>query len=136
PVEVDDSTPLSAALPEVVLDHVLTAQSEDEQAYAQYDALEGWHLTYSAPGSDIEVHVLQWESADDAADYVEGVLTDRYDLADGQGRRSGDVAVDGEPVGRYEIGVLSGEDEPEPASTPVDPDAEPVGTPEPSRPGM
>lgn len=136
PIEVDEATALSAALPEAVLDHVLTSQSEDEQAYDEHDALEGWHLTYTAPGSDIDLHVLQWESAEDAAAYVEDVLSDRYGFVDGQGRRSGDVVVDGEAVGRYEIGVLSEQDEPAEASTPADPGAEPVATPEPLGPGM
>ena len=57
-------------------------------------------------------------------------------LADGEGRRSGDVAVEGESVGRYEIGVLSGAEEPGPVSTPVADDAEPVAVPEPLGPGM
>lgn len=136
PVEVSEQSPLVQALPTTVLDHVLTELAADQGAFADHEALEGWFLTYSAPGSDIEVHVLQWESAAEAAAYVEDVASSPEGLADGEGRRSGDVAVQGESVGRYEIGVLAGEQETVEPSTPAGDDTEPAATPEPLGPGM
>lgn len=135
PIELDGAGPLIQALPTVVLDHVLTSAEVDEDAYSDHRALEGWLLAYSAPGSDIEVHVLQWEHAEEAAAFAEDVVA-AQEVADGEGRRSGDVAVEGESVGRYEIGVLAGGEEASEPSTPADDDAEPVATPDPLGPGM
>lgn len=135
PIELGGDSPLARALPDVVLDHVLRAQEPDADAFADHRALEGWLLTYSAPGSDIDVHVLQWPDAADAVAFTEDVVA-QQDLADGEGRRSGDVAVQGESAGRYEIGVLTDADEPEPVSTPGDEGAEPAAVPEPLGPGL
>src|SRR5690625_4842483 len=117
PIDVSGDSPLAQGIPQVVLDHVLTAQEEDDQAYPNHGALEGWFLTYSAPGSDIEVHLLQWEEGEEAAAFVDDLMAQPPGFAEGEGRRSGDVAVEGEPVGRYEIGVLSEQDEPATPST-------------------
>ncbi|MGC0271950.1 hypothetical protein ACO0LV_03010 [Pseudactinotalea sp. Z1739] len=136
PMEVSEDSQLVQALPTTVLDHVLTELAADQDAFAEHEALEGWFLTYSAPGSDIEVHVLQWESADEAAAHAEDVASGPEGLSDGEGRRSGDVAVQGESVGRYEIGVLAGEQQPAEPSTPAEDDSEPLATPEPLGPGM
>ena len=136
PIDVSGDSPLAQAIPQVVVDHVLTAQEADEQAFADNGAIEAWHLTYSAPGSDIRVHLLQWEEAEDAAAYIDEFFAEPGVLVDGEGRRSGDVAVDGQPVGRYEIGVLSDQDQPAAPSTPEPSDAEPVATPEPLGAGL
>jgi len=136
PIDVSGDSPLAQGIPQVVLDHVLTAQEEDDQAYPNHGALEGWFLTYSAPGSDIEVHLLQWEEGEEAAAFVDDLMAQPPGFAEGEGRRSGDVAVEGEPVGRYEIGVLSEQDEPATPSTPAESDADPVATPEPLGPGL
>ena len=118
PIELSGDTELSQALP-VVLDHVLTAQSRDAEAFVHHRALEGWHLTYSAPGSDIDVYVLQWETRAQANEFFEGGIWGPNAFADGDGRRSGDVAVEGESVGLYEIGVLTEFEEPSDPSTPA-----------------
>lgn len=140
PIEVDTSTALSAELPDVVLDHVLTAQEADEDAVNDLRAFEAWQLTYSAPGSDIQVQVVQWHDEDEAADHLDELTAEPVGWVDGQGRRSGDVAVEGEAVGRYEIGGLDDADDPEPASTPwpdgADGPSEDSAVPEPLGPGL
>jgi len=140
PIEVTGEGPLVEALPTVVLDHVLSAQEPDEEAYSQHQALEAWFLTYSAPGSDIHLHVLQWEDAEEALDFAADLVSNTEGFDDGagedEGRRSGDVVVEGETVGTYEISAVTGVEQPESPSTPAPSDAEPAATPEPLGPGL
>lgn len=139
-IEPDTSTTLSEALPEEVLDHVLTAQDVDEETVSDLRAFEAWELTYSAPGSDIQVQVVQWHDEDEAEEHLDELTVEPVGWADGEGRRSGDVAVEGEAVGRYEIGGLQDTEDLEPPSTPwpEEDDAPPEDSavPEPLGPGL
>lgn len=118
PIEQDTSTALAQELPDVVLDHVLTAQEAQENEAADLGAFEVWALRYSAPGSDIEVQVLQWHDAEEAEQHLDELTEEPVGWVEGQGRRSGDVAVAGEAVGRYEIGAIQDAEQPEAPSTP------------------
>lgn len=136
PIEISEPTELAGAMPRTVFDHVLTSAQQDPDVFGDHRALEGWDLTYSAAGSDVQLQVLQWPTAEEAHAYAEEVLADPALLADGDGRRSGDVAVDGEVVGRYDIGVLSDPGEPTEPSTPEPDDPGGVVRVDPLGPGL
>lgn len=140
PIEAETPTALSAALPDVVLDHVLTSQEADEDTVTDLGAFEVWQLTYSAPGSDVQLQVVQWHDEDEAAEHLDELTAEPVEWVDGQGRRSGDVAVEGESVGRYEIGAVQEAEESDPPSTPWPGDgdgpADDSAVPEPLGPGL
>lgn len=97
PIERDTSTPLLAALPDSVLQYAVSEQVEAE-AMLDLDALEGWQLTYSAGDDRIVLQVGQWPTTEEA---TEAATTLLGEVPESAATVSGDVVVDGEPVGTF-----------------------------------
>lgn len=95
PIEPATDTELAAALPTTVLELALTAQ---ESATVPEGALLAYRLTYSDGQQETILDVVQWPSADLAAEHltqVEGEL--------GEPLREGEVTVGEEVAGRHVV---------------------------------
>lgn len=105
PVERTATTDLAKALPGAVLQFALRSEAESD-VYADAGAIEGHELSYADSEGEgatvVTVLAGQWGDDDEAtAAYDE--LLEAAVAAGGEATSTGEVTVDGEPMGTYAI---------------------------------
>jgi len=102
PVERTATTELAKSLPASVLRLALRAEAPTD-AHADAGAIEGHELTYADAEGDgatvVTVLVGQWGTDDEA----QGAYEDLLAAAGAEPTSTGEVEVDGEPVGTYAV---------------------------------
>lgn len=97
-----DQTAFVEAQPDAVLALALREVTEDSSWEDDADAVEAWQLVYADADGEgattVQVHVGQWEDADDATGAYEALVK-----AAGEPTGEGEVAVDGETTGAYVV---------------------------------